>query len=126
MQQAEGGSAVDFISKMAAGKMGQLRLELVELNERLAEATNEEQIRKLRKTIQEKEVYYNILADRLRTHTRNFEEVPQAPPLSANQKGTAQAIPFFISLYGKQNVLWYNSLVIKMDREVGSGKFRRH
>ncbi len=57
---------------MAAGKMGQLRLELVELNERLAEATNEEQIRKLRKTIQEKEVYYNILADRLRTHTRNF------------------------------------------------------
>jgi hypothetical protein len=72
LQQAEGGSAVDFISKMAAGKMGQLRLELVELNERLAEATNEEQIRKLRKTIQEKEVYYNILADRLRTHTRNF------------------------------------------------------
>ena len=72
MQQAEGGSAVDFISKMAASKMGQLRLELVELNERLAEATNEEQIRKLRKTIQEKEVYYNILADRLRTNTRNF------------------------------------------------------
>lgn len=57
---------------MAASKMGQLRLELVELNERLAEATNEEQIRKLRKTIQEKEVYYNILADRLRTYTRNF------------------------------------------------------
>ena len=72
MQQAEGGSAVYFISKMAASKMGQLRLELVELNERLAEATNEEQIRKLRETIQEKEVYYNILADRLRTHTRNF------------------------------------------------------
>ena len=72
MQQAEGGSAVDFISKMAASKMGQLRLELVELNERLAGTTNEEQIRELRKTIQEKEVYYNILADRLRTHTRTF------------------------------------------------------
>ncbi len=72
MQQAEGGSAVDFISKMAASKMGQLRLELVELNERLAGTTNEEQIRELRKTIQEKEVYYNILADRLRTHTRKF------------------------------------------------------
>ena len=61
-----------LISKMAASKMGQLRLELVELNERLEAATDEEQIRKLRKTIQEKEVYYNILADRLRTHTRNF------------------------------------------------------
>ena len=58
---------MDFISKMAASKMGQLRLELVELNERLEAATDEEQIRKLRKTIQEKEVYYNILADRLRT-----------------------------------------------------------
>lgn len=53
---------MDFISKMAASKMGQLRLELVELNERLEAATDEEQIRKLRKTIQEKEVYYNILA----------------------------------------------------------------
>ena len=63
---------MDFISKMAASKMGQLRLELVELNERLEAATDEEQIRKLRKTIQEKEVDYNILADRLRTHTRNF------------------------------------------------------
>lgn len=63
---------MDFISKMAASKMGQLRLELVELNERLEAATDEEQIRKLRKTIQEKEVYYNILADRLWTHTRNF------------------------------------------------------
>ena len=63
---------MDFISKMAASKMGQLRLELVELNERLEAATDEEQIRKLRKTIQEKEVYYNILADRLRTQTRNF------------------------------------------------------
>ena len=36
---------MDFTSKMAASKMGQLRLELVELNERLAVATNDEQIR---------------------------------------------------------------------------------
>ncbi len=63
---------MDFISKMAASKMGQLRLELVELEERLEEAKTEEQIRNLRKTIQEKQVYYNILADRLRTHTRQF------------------------------------------------------
>jgi len=63
---------VDFISKMAASKMGQLRLELVELEERLEEARTEEQIRKLKKTIQEKQTYYNILADRLRTHTRHF------------------------------------------------------
>lgn len=63
---------MDFISKMAASKMGQLRLELVELEELLEEAKTEEQIRKLKKTIQEKQIYYNILADRLRTHTRHF------------------------------------------------------
>lgn len=63
---------MDFISKMAASKMGQLRLELVELEELLEEAKTEEQIRKLKKTIQEKQVYYNILVDRLRTHTRHF------------------------------------------------------
>ncbi len=63
---------MDFISKMAASKMGQLRLELVELNERLAAASMDEQKKKLRKTIQEKEVYYNILADRLRMHTSRF------------------------------------------------------
>lgn len=63
---------MDFISKMAASKMGQLRLELVELEERLEEANTEEQIRNLKKTIQEKQVYHNILADRLRTHTRRF------------------------------------------------------
>ncbi len=63
---------MDFISKMAASKMGQLRSEIVELTERLKETSNEETSRKLRKTIQEKQVYYNILADRLRIHTRKF------------------------------------------------------
>lgn len=63
---------MDFISKMAASKMGQLRAEIVELTERLKETKNEDSVRKLRKTIQEKEVYYNILADRLRMHTRKF------------------------------------------------------
>lgn len=60
---------MDFISKMAASKMGQLRAELVELNERLLVATTEEQKRTLKKTIQEKETYYNILADRIRVHS---------------------------------------------------------
>jgi (p)ppGpp synthase/HD superfamily hydrolase len=60
---------MDFISKMAVGKMGQLRAELVELNERLHNAETEEQKRVLRKTINEKETYYNILADRIRTHS---------------------------------------------------------
>ena len=40
---------MDFISKMAVSKMGQLRLELVELEELLEEAKTEEQIRKLKK-----------------------------------------------------------------------------
>ena len=52
--------------------MGQLRSEIVELTERLKETSNEEKSRKLRKTLQEKQVYYNILADRLRMHTRKF------------------------------------------------------
>jgi hypothetical protein len=60
---------MDFISKMAVSKMGQLRAELVELNERLLSAKTEEQKRMLRKTINEKETYYNILADRIRTHS---------------------------------------------------------
>ena len=58
---------MDFISKMAVSKMGQLRAELVELNERLLSAKTEEQKRMLRKTINEKETYYNILA--VRTHS---------------------------------------------------------
>ena len=48
------------------------RLEVVERNERLAASITDEQKKKLRKTIQEKEVYYNILADRLRMHTSRF------------------------------------------------------
>jgi hypothetical protein len=69
MGSKRGTAAMDFISKMAASKMGQLRAELVELNERLLVATTEEQKRTLKKTIQEKETYYNILADRIRVHS---------------------------------------------------------
>jgi hypothetical protein len=69
MGSKRGTAAMDFISKMAVSKMGQLRAELVELNERLLVATTEEQKRTLKKTIQEKETYYNILADRIRVHS---------------------------------------------------------
>ncbi len=60
---------MDFISKMAASKMGQLRAELVELNEQLSRATTEESRKRLKQTILEKETYYNILADRIRIHS---------------------------------------------------------
>ena len=60
---------MDFISKMAASKMGQLRAELVELNEQLSRSTTEESRKRLKQTILEKETYYNILADRIRIHS---------------------------------------------------------
>ena len=60
---------MDFISKMAASKLGQLRAELVELNEQLSRATTEESRKRLKQTILEKETYYNILADRIRIHS---------------------------------------------------------
>ena len=54
---------MDFISKMAASKMGQLKAEIAELKERLEETHTDEQRARLKKTIREKETYYNILAD---------------------------------------------------------------
>ena len=65
----EGDSTMDFISKMAASKMGQLKAEIAELKERLEETHTDEQRARLKKTIREKETYYNILADRIRMHS---------------------------------------------------------
>lgn len=60
---------MDFISKMAASKMSQLKAEIAELKERLEETHTDEQRARLKKTIREKETYYNILADRIRMHS---------------------------------------------------------
>ena len=63
----------DAITSVSGNKMVQLRQEIVDLHKRLAELSTEldaEEISALKKTIVEKETYYNILADRVRVGGR--------------------------------------------------------
>ena len=46
-----GTATMDFISKMAASKMGQLKAEIAELKERLEDTHTDEQRARLKKTI---------------------------------------------------------------------------
>lgn len=61
---------MDFIAKIAASKMGQLKDEIMTLRERLQACTDETQKAEIRKTLREKETYYHILADRLKQRSR--------------------------------------------------------
>jgi len=61
---------VDFIAKVAASKMGQIKAEIITLRERLSACSDAKQQEQLRKTIREKETYYYILADRIKQRTR--------------------------------------------------------
>jgi len=61
---------VDFIAKVAASKMGQIKEEIIRLRERLSSCKDEKTQVQLRKTIREKETYYYILADRIKQKTR--------------------------------------------------------
>lgn len=56
----------DITEAMAGNKMLQLKQDLKQLRERLAECTDEDAKKAIRKEIMEKETYYNILADRQR------------------------------------------------------------
>jgi hypothetical protein len=56
----------DILTKTAGNKMGSLRQEIVELRQMLREEKDTDKQAVLRKTIMEKETYYNILADRRR------------------------------------------------------------
>lgn len=56
----------DITEAMAGNKMLQLKQDLKQLRERLAECTDEAAKKAIRKEIMEKETYYNILADRQR------------------------------------------------------------
>lgn len=61
---------MDFISKVAASKMAALKSERADLKAKLA-ATHEETKRKaLEKRIRENEIYYEILAERIKVKIR--------------------------------------------------------
>lgn len=61
---------MDFIAKVAASKMGQIREEIIRLRERLSSCKDLKTQAELKKTIREKETYYYILADRIKQKTR--------------------------------------------------------
>ncbi len=56
----------DPIESLAGNKMLMLKQDLAFLRKRLAEVTDEEAKKAIRREIMEKETYYNVLADRQR------------------------------------------------------------
>lgn len=85
---------------MAASKMGQLKAEIAELKERLEETHTDEQRARLKKTIREKETYYNILADRIRMHLHFLISAGiwgHGPGSRFMRQG-----PYFFALYSRQ------------------------
>ncbi len=57
----------DILGSGAGNKMGQLRQEISDLRKILAKTDDPDKIATIKKEINEKETYYNILADRART-----------------------------------------------------------
>ncbi len=56
----------DPIESLAGNKMLMLKQDIAFLRQRLAEVTDEEAKKTIRREIMEKETYYNVLADRQR------------------------------------------------------------
>ena len=56
----------DSIESLAGNKMLMLKQEIALLRERLAEVSDEEAKKAIRRELMDKETYYNILADRQR------------------------------------------------------------
>ena len=56
----------DIFKPIAGNKMLELRQEINDLRKILAQTDDPDKIKALKKTISEKETYYNILADRAR------------------------------------------------------------
>lgn len=54
------------MSELSGNQMAVLKQEIAELRERLAEVTDEEVKKMIRREIMNKETNYNILADRMR------------------------------------------------------------
>ena len=56
----------DMLESLAGNKMLMLKQEIAALRERLAEVSDEEAKKAIRRELMDKETYYNILADRQR------------------------------------------------------------
>lgn len=56
----------DIMTELSGSQMAVLKQEIAELRERLAEVTDEEVKKMIRREIMNKETNYNILADRMR------------------------------------------------------------
>lgn len=56
----------DFMEPLAGNKMYELKAEINDLRKLLAKEDDPDKIQRLKKTIAEKEMYYNILADKVR------------------------------------------------------------
>ena len=56
----------DFMEPLAGNKMYELKAESNDLRKLLAKEDDPDKIQRLKKTIAEKETYYNILADKVR------------------------------------------------------------
>ena len=56
----------DMLESLAGNKMLMLKQEITALRERLAEVSDEEAKKAIRRELMDKETYYNILADRQR------------------------------------------------------------
>lgn len=58
----------DIAESIAGNKMYQLKQDMAYLRQCLAECTDEDAKKAIRRELMEKETYYNILADRQRTN----------------------------------------------------------
>ncbi len=56
----------DMLESLAGNKMLMLKQEIAALRERLAEVQDEDAKKAIRRELMDKEIYYNILADRQR------------------------------------------------------------
>lgn len=56
----------DFMEPLAGNKMYELKAEINDLRKLLDKEDDPDKIQRLKKTIAEKETYYNILADKVR------------------------------------------------------------
>ena len=56
----------DMLESLAGNKMLMLKQEIAALRERLAEVQEEDAKKAIRRELMDKEIYYNILADRQR------------------------------------------------------------
>ena len=56
-----------FLRPISGTKMIELKKDIAELKRRIKKCNDDGELRKLKRTLAEKETYYNVLSDRLKT-----------------------------------------------------------